>query len=47
MTTTSVTKANISAVKVIGEHDARLSAKEIGSCIYILKSSIHLPNVWV
>ena len=34
---TSVTKANIAAVKVVVEQDARLSVKDIASCLFVLR----------
>ena len=37
---TSVTKANIAAVKIVVEHDARLSVKDIASCIGISEGSV-------
>ena len=56
--TTSVTKANIAAVKIVVEQDARLSAKDIVSCTgisevcvqTILKKRLYLRKVcarWV
>ena len=55
---TSVTKANIAAVKIVVEQDARLSDKDIASCTgmsegsvqTILKKRLHLRKVcarWV
>ena len=45
---TSVTKANISAVKIVVEQDARLSVKDIASCTGILEGSVQtiLKSVW-
>ena len=51
---TSVTKANIAAVKIVAEHDARLSVKDIASCTgisegsvqTILKKCLDLRKVW-
>ena len=37
---TSVTKANITAVKIVVEHDARLSVKDIASCTGISEGSV-------
>ena len=37
---TSVTKANIAAVKTVVEHDARLSVKDIASCTGISEGSV-------
>ena len=37
---TSATKANIAAVKIVVEQDARLSVKDIASCIGISKVSV-------
>ena len=37
---TSVTKANIAAVKIVVEQDARLSVKEIASCTRISEGSV-------
>ena len=37
---TSVTKANIVAVKIVVEQDARLSVKDIVSCTGILEGSV-------
>ena len=37
---TSVTKANIAAVKIVVEQDARLSVKDIASCTGISKGSV-------
>ena len=37
---TSVTKANIAAVKIVVEQDARLSVKDIGSCTGISEGSV-------
>ena len=37
---TSVTKANIAAVKIVVEHDARLSVKDIASCTGISEGSV-------
>ena len=37
---TSVTKANIAAVKIVVEQDARLSVKAISSCIGISEGSV-------
>ena len=37
---TSVTKANIVAVKIVVEQDARLSVKDIASCTCILEGSV-------
>ena len=37
---TSVTKANIAAVKIVVEQDARLSVKDIASCTGISESSV-------
>ena len=37
---TSVTKANIAAVKIVVEQDARLSVKDIASCIGISEGSV-------
>ena len=53
---TSVTKANVAAVKIVVEQDARLSVKDIASCIsedsvqIILKKRLDLRKVcarWV
>ena len=38
---TSVTKANIAAVKIVVEQDARLSVKDIASCSGISEGSVH------
>ena len=45
---TSVTKANIAAVKIVVEQDARLSVKDIASCTGISEGSMQtiLKNVW-
>ena len=51
---TSVTKANIAAVKIVVEQDARLSVKDIASCTgisegsvqTILKKRLDLRKVW-
>ena len=40
MPKTSVTKANISAVKIVVEQDARLSVKDIASCTGISEGSV-------
>ena len=37
---TSVTKANIAAVKIVVEQDARLSVKNIASCTGISEGSV-------
>ena len=37
---TSVTKANIAAVKIVFEHNARLSVKDIASCTGISEGSV-------
>ena len=37
---TSVTKANITAVKIVVEQDARLSVKDIASCTGISEGSV-------
>ena len=37
---TSVTKANITAVKIVVEHDARLSVRDIASCTGISEGSV-------
>ena len=37
---TSVTNANIAAVKIVVEHDARLSVKDIASCTGISEGSV-------
>ena len=37
----SVTKANIAAVKIVVEQDARLSVKDIASCTGISEGSVH------
>ena len=37
---TSVTKANIAAVKIVVEQDAQLSVKDIASCTYISEGSV-------
>ena len=37
---TSVTKANIAAVKIVVEQDARLSVKDIASCTAISEGSV-------
>ena len=37
---TSVTKANIAAVKIVVEQDARLSVKDIASCTGISEGSV-------
>ena len=37
---TSVTKANIAAVKIVVEQDARLSVKDIASCTSISEVSV-------
>ena len=37
---TSVTKANIAAVKIVAEQDARLSVKDIASCTGISEGSV-------
>ena len=37
---TSVTKANIAAVKIVVEQDARLSVKDIASCTGIAEGSV-------
>ena len=39
-TKTSVTKANIAAVKIVVEQDARLSVKDIASCTGISEGSV-------
>ena len=39
---TSVTKANIAAVKIVVEQDARLSVKDIASCIGISEGSVQI-----
>ena len=39
---TSVTKANISAVKIVVEQDAQLSVKDTASCIGILEGSVQI-----
>ena len=36
----SVTKANIAAVKIVVEQDARLSVRDIASCTYISEGSV-------
>ena len=38
---TSVTKANIAAVKIVVEQDARVSVKDIASCTGISEGSVH------
>ena len=45
---TSVTKANIDAVKIVVEQDARLSVKDIASCTGISEGSVQtiLKSVW-
>ena len=46
---TSVTKANIAAVKIVVEQDARLSVKDIASCTGISKGSVQTilkKSVW-
>ena len=40
MPKTSVTKANIAAVKIVDEQDARLSVKDIASCTGISEGSV-------
>ena len=37
---TSVTKANIAAVKIVVEQNARFSVKDIASCTYISEGSV-------
>ena len=37
---TSVTKANIAAIKIVVEQDARLSVKDIASCTGISEGSV-------
>ena len=37
---TSVTKANIAAVKIVGEQDVRLSVRDIASCTGISEGSV-------
>ena len=37
---TCVTKANISAVKIVGEQDVRLSVRDIASCTGISEGSV-------
>ena len=37
---TSVTKANVTAVKIVVEQDARLSVKDIASCTGISEGSV-------
>ena len=37
---TSVTKANITAVKIVGEQDARLFVRDIASCTGISEGSV-------
>ena len=39
---TSVTKANIAAVKIVVEQDARLSVKDIASCTGISEGSVQI-----
>ena len=39
---TSVTKANIASVKIMVEQDARLSVKDIASCIGISEGSVQI-----
>ena len=46
---TSVTKANIAALKILVEQDARLSVKDIGSCTGISEGSVQTilkKSVW-
>ena len=45
---TSVTKANIAAVKIVVEQDARLSVKDIASSTGISEGSVQtiLKSVW-
>ena len=45
---TTVTKANIAAVKIVVKQDARLSVKDIASCTGISEGSVQtiLKNVW-
>ena len=45
---TSVTKANIAAVKIVVEQDARLFVKDIASCTGISEGSVQtiLKSVW-
>ena len=45
---TSVTKANIAAVKIVVEQIARLSVKDIASCTGISEGRVQtiLKNVW-
>ena len=45
---TSVTKANIAAVRIVVKQDARLSVKDIASCTGIPECSVQtiLKNVW-
>ena len=46
---TSVTKANITAVKIVVEQDARLSVKDIASCTCISEGSVQTilqKSVW-
>ena len=44
---TSVTKANIAAVKIVVEQDARLSVKDIASCTGISEGSVQFrKSVW-
>ena len=45
---TSVTKANIPAVKIVAEQDAQLSIKDIASCTGISEGSVQtiLKSVW-
>ena len=45
---TSFTKANIAAVKIVVEQDARLSVKDIASCTGTLEGSVQkiLKSVW-
>ena len=46
---TSVTKANIAAVKVVVEQDARLSVRDIASCTGISEGSVQIilkKSVW-
>ena len=39
---TSVTKANIAAIKIVVKQDARLSVKDIASCIGISEGSVQI-----
>ena len=43
---TSVTKANIAAVKIVVEQDARLSVKDIASCAGISEGSVQTILKW-